>query len=101
VPAIAHVYIPHALNLTRWIARDDSVVMLWCYSTRSAVVQIDAKFDRATNEFVLRFYGGRHHDHEERFKDAIALRTRLDALEQDLAAQQGESVDPPVLSKDG
>jgi hypothetical protein len=92
---------PSGLTLTRWIARADSVVMLWCYSTGSAVFQIDAKFDRATNEFVLRFYGGRHHDHVERFKDAIALRKRLDALEQELAAQRRERGGSPALSKDG
>lgn len=61
--------------------------MLWSYPTGSTVFQIDAKFDRATNEFVLRVYG-RDHDHVERFKDVIAFRTRLDALEQDLAAQR-------------
>jgi hypothetical protein len=74
--------------------------MLWSYPTAAVVFQIDAKFDRATSEFVLQVHGGRHHGRVERFKDAIAFHARLDALEQDLAAQRRENAAPSVKLKD-
>lgn len=75
--------------------------MLWSYSRGRDVFHLETSFDTASNEFVLRFHVGRHNDQVERFKDEIAFRKRLDALERELVAQQWERAGPPVLLKDG
>jgi hypothetical protein len=76
--------------------------MLWYYARGRDVFQVEASFEKATEEFVLRFHVGHHKDQVERFTDEIAFRNRLDALEQDLATQQWERVvGPPMLLKDG
>ena len=58
-------------------------------------------FDAASDEFVVKFRRGHESQHVERFKDEIAFRTRLAALDQELNEQHWQRVHPPVLKADG
>ena len=76
--------------------------MVWCYVKGADVFEIEAFFDQATEEFVVRFDAGPERHQVERFKDEIAFRNRLDALEQEFVAQQWERrIGPPTTFKDG
>ena len=75
--------------------------MLWSYLRRGDVFQVEATFDQATHEFVLRFRTGDQSERVERFKDEIAFRARLDSLDEELTAQSWSSCGLPAPLKDG
>ena len=70
--------------------------MLYSYSNGSAVFDIDTFFDKTTNEFVLIFRRG-HGRHVERFKDEIAFRTRIEALDRELESEKWQRVGVQVI----
>ena len=88
-------------NLGRCLRFADTPVVLYSYSNGSASIEIETLFDTSTNEFVLKFRRGHQPHHVERFKDEIAYRTRLEAIDRELEAQQWLRVGPPVVLADG
>ena len=75
--------------------------MLYTYSNGSASIEIETLFDTRTNEFVLKLRRGHRPQHVERFKDEIAYRTRLEAIDRELEAEHWLRAGPPVVLADG
>lgn len=74
--------------------------MIWSYSNGSAVLDIEATFDDADKEFVLKYRRKDGTQHVERFKDEIAFRKRLELLDHEFEQQRWRRVGPPVLLGD-
>jgi hypothetical protein len=75
--------------------------MIWFFERGNKSLRVETRDDKATAEYVLvvpRPDGGQQ---IERFKETVAFRKRLEALETQLAAEHWTAVAPPVFLKDG
>jgi hypothetical protein len=75
--------------------------MFWFYERGLEECRIETSFDDDAKEYVLAIHRGVHDRQEERFTDELSFGSRLEVLEQELAAEQWKRVGPPVFLKNG
>jgi len=75
-------------------------MMLWYFQRGLEDLRLETHYDDTTDEYLLTVHGPTG-EIVERFTDVFSFRTRLQTLENELAADQWKRVGPPVLMKDG
>jgi hypothetical protein len=75
--------------------------MIWLYQREDEVLQLETRFDNATNEFVLIQNQPDGTQVTERFRTEDEFRARLAALSAALTEQQWLQKGPPILLNDG
>jgi hypothetical protein len=74
--------------------------MLWIYKRGSESIRVETRYDNDSEEYVLISDPEDGTQQAERFKDPIAFRTRLEALEKQLERDSWQS-DGVRLLRDG
>jgi hypothetical protein len=75
--------------------------MIWFFARGSQSLRVETRYDNVTAEFLLVVPRQDGVGEIERFRDADAFRTRLEALQEQLQADHWTAVGQPVLLKDG
>jgi hypothetical protein len=75
--------------------------MIWLYQRDDEVLQLETRFDKETNEFVLVQHQPGGTQATERFGTEDQFRLRLTALSAALNEQQWLQKGPPLLLNDG
>lgn len=75
--------------------------MVWFFERGGGVLELETRYDNDTLEYVLvlRPTGGA--TTVERFRDRLAFKARLVAVEHELTGQRWRPKGPPVILEDG
>lgn len=74
--------------------------MIWFFERRDESLRVETRYDNATAEYVL-VQEADHVQQVETFKDVVAFRQRLGALEAQLSEEHWTTLGPPVLVSEG
>lgn len=74
--------------------------MVWFFERNDESLRLETSYDKATQEYLLVVVQPDGSPQIERFSDAISFRTRLEALEKQLATDRWRPRGPTVL-RDG
>ena len=75
--------------------------MVFIFERGATVVELETRFDNATQEYILELREPSKPEQVERFQDAESFRTRLLETEDRLAGQKWRRTGPPILQPDG
>jgi hypothetical protein len=75
--------------------------MVWLFERGDQSLRLETRYDSAAGDYALVIHHEEGAPQVEHFKDEIAFRGRLAALEAQLRAERWTASGPPVLLKDG
>lgn len=75
--------------------------MIWIFERGQEALRIETRFDSGTGDFVAIVFWADGQSKEERFRSESAFRSRLMALERQLADEHWNQIGGPTLLEDG